>query len=64
MSKKLPYDLDEHIDNIDAAIFTGDTFTSTENIDILQSFIDRWCRELVINRRVIQEEEDELQNNH
>ena len=63
MSNKLPHDLDEHIDNIDAAVFSGDSFTSLDNINILQSFIDRWQRELIVNRRILKEEEDELQNN-
>jgi hypothetical protein len=57
--KPLPHDLDNHIDHIDAAIFTGDTFNTINNINKLQDFIQRWNRQLELNIISIKEMEEE-----
>lgn len=44
-------------DEIDAAVFSGDSFHDKENAEVLQSFINRWQRELV---RIQQEAEDPM----
>jgi len=33
-------------EELDAAIFSGDTFYSQENIDALVNYMERWKREL------------------
>lgn len=39
-------DVKEALDQIDAAIFTGDTFFNPENMEELKTFIGRWNREI------------------
>ena len=53
----LPYDLDEHLDNVDAAMFSGDTFTTRENIEELEEYINRWNRQIIQNKLAIIEDE-------
>ncbi len=44
---RLREDLEEHLDSIDAAVFSGDYFhQDTKHIERLQFFIDRWNKEL------------------
>ena len=55
----LPYDLDEHLDNVDAAMFSGDTFMDRENIAELEVYIGRWQREIARNKLLLLELEEE-----
>jgi hypothetical protein len=40
------HDLEEHCENIDAAMFSGDAFLDKDNRDLLEKYIARWVREL------------------
>ena len=55
----LPYDLDEHLDNVDAAMFSGDAFMDRENIAELEVYIGRWQREIARNKLLLLELEEE-----
>ena len=57
--KPLPHGLDEHIDNLDAAVFSGDVFMDMDNICKFQSFLDRWQREINSNKDLIAEMDEE-----
>ena len=59
----LPYDLDEHLDNVDAAMFTGDAFMSRKNIAELERHMDRWRKQLLKNKLFILEAELEEMGN-
>ena len=44
-------DVMEAIDQIDAAVFSGDTFANREGAAKLQLYIDRWQRQLDTSKR-------------
>jgi hypothetical protein len=46
------------IDDIDAAIFSGDTFMNLDNIAAFRSYISRWERELKRNEIILLIEEN------
>ena len=41
----------EAIQQIDAALFNGDTFDSPENRTYLKEYVERWLREIVRNEK-------------
>ena len=52
----------EIIDEIDAAMFTGDMFNDRENLDEFEEFLERWKKQLDTNKIAILEEEYEKEN--
>ena len=47
--------IEESIDNIDCALFTGDMFLNMENIKILREAMVRWEKELKSNVEMLDE---------
>ena len=45
----LPDYLEEALDAIDAAIFSGDTFYDRKAVDRLKFYLDRWNHETITN---------------
>ena len=53
-------DIEEAIDQIDAAVFTGDTFQDKESRDSLSITIARWQRELaLIEKSILMDDGDD-----
>ena len=42
----MPDYIDDAIDTLDAAIYTGDLLQNAENRETLRTFIDKWKREM------------------
>jgi hypothetical protein len=55
----MPKDLHPKVENalqeIDAAMYSGDTFIDGANIQMLQGYLDRWNRCLVEHRATLKE---------
>lgn len=47
--------VEENLDNIDAAVFSGDAFTTAPAIAYLREFMARWERELKLNEQLLNE---------
>lgn len=45
--------VEDALDTIDAAVFTGDSFTSPEALARLEHYIGRWQREMANRRKEI-----------
>lgn len=56
----LPTHIDEACDEIDAALFTGDTFHDHEMITELEAYLSRWQREIAATKKFLKEVEDEI----
>ena len=50
----LPFNVDSAIEEIDAAMFTGDTFIDPHNIELLENMMRRWQKELDANKKIIE----------
>ena len=50
----LPHNLDDVIDEIDAALFSGDAFMDIDNIYVLERMLLRWQKELDANKKIIE----------
>lgn len=50
------------IDEIDAAIFSGNTFLDEENNAKMQKMLDRWQRELNEHKKIIEELKEKMKD--
>lgn len=44
----MPDYIDDAIDTLDAAIFTGDALQNAENRETLKTYIDKWQRAMAV----------------
>lgn len=55
MPKDLHPKLENALQEIDAAMYSGDTFIDGANIQMMQGYLDRWNRGLVEHRATLKE---------
>jgi len=55
MPKKLHPRLEAAFQEIDAAMYSSDTFIDGQNIQMLQGYLDRWNRGLAEHRATLRE---------
>jgi len=51
--------VDDSLDKIDAALFSGDVFMDRKNIKIIEEYIERWSREISSNKMLLDQIDDE-----
>ncbi len=55
MPKELHPKVEAALQEIDAAMYSSDTFLDGENIQMMQGYLDRWNRGLEENRATLKE---------
>lgn len=56
-------DLEEHCDNIDSMIFTGDITCQQKGVELLQEYINKWQRAIDGAKLHNYYQDDDLTNN-